>query len=196
MDIAVPLFLLSVGLPLGLQSDQIVISHRLPPGALSEYALGSQLYLPGWAVLSTSAFALLPVFTRRRARGIPHRQLFWRLTAVFAAVSVAIGGAFVLLAPFVAHLISSGSVPLGLDLRLGFASLLIVQTLGLVSGMVLNRPEEMRIQAACVMVMMVSNLALSWWLAAAIGVAGPVIASAVTVGICMTLVSGIRAARS
>jgi O-antigen/teichoic acid export membrane protein len=196
MDIAVPLFLLSVGLPLGLQSDQIVISHRLPPGALSEYALCSQLYLPGWAVLSTSAFALLPVFTRRRARGIPHRQLFWRLSGVFAAVSGAIGAAFVLLAPFVAHLISSGSVPLGLDLRLGFASLLIVQTLGLVSGMVLNRPEEMRIQAACVMVMMVSNLALSWWLAAAVGVAGPVIASAVTVGICMTLVSGIRAARS
>jgi O-antigen/teichoic acid export membrane protein len=196
MDIAVPLFLLSVGLPLGLQSDKIVISHRLPPGALSEYALCSQLYLPGWLVLSASAFALLPVFTRRRAHGIPHRQLFWRLTAIFGALSLAIGAAFVLLAPFVADLISSGHVQVGLDLRIAFAALLIVQTSGLVSGMVLNRPEEMKIQAACVMAMMVSNLALSWWLAAAVGVAGPVIASAVTVGVCMTLVSGIRAARS
>jgi hypothetical protein len=96
----------------------------------------------------------------------------------------------------VADLIADGHVPIGLDLRLGFAALLLVQTSGLVSGMVLNKPEEMTIQAAGVMAMMVSNLALSWWLAAAVGVAGPVIASAATVGICMTVPSAIRAARS
>ena len=196
LNIALPMFLLSVGLPLGLQSDKIVISHRLPPEALSEYALASQLYLPGWLVLSTSAFALLPVFARRRAKGIPHRQLWLRLTLAFGALSAAIGLAYVLLAPYVGDLIADGAVPIGLDLRIGFAALLLVQTSGLVSGMVLNRPEEMWVQAAGVLAMMVGNLALSWWLAAAVGVAGPVIASAVTVGLFMTLPSAVRAARS
>ena len=183
MSIAVPMFMLSVGLPIGLQCDKFVISHRLPPHDLSEYALCSQLYVPGWLVLSAAAFALLPVFTRRRAKGLPHRQLWARLTLAFGASSVVLGLVFTLAAPYVARLITSGRVHIGLDLRLAFAALLVVQTTGLVSAMVLNRPAEMRIQAYFVAAMMVSNVALSWVLAGRIGVAGPVVASAVTVGL-------------
>jgi O-antigen/teichoic acid export membrane protein len=196
MNIALPMFMLSVGLPIGLQCDKFVISHRLPARALSEYALCSQLYAPSWLVMSAAAFSLLPVFTRRRAKGLPHRQLWSRLIIAFGLTSMVLGAAFTLAAPFLARLITSGRVHIGLDLRLAFAALLVVQTTGLVSAMVLNRPAEMRIQAYCVVAMMVSNVALSWVFAGHVGVAGPVIASALTVGLLMTLPSGIRAARS
>ncbi len=196
MNIALPMFVLSVGLPIGLQCDKFVISHRLAPRALSEYALCSQLFVPSWLVLSAAAFALLPVFTRRRAKGLPHLRLWSRLTIVFGASSVVLGLVFVLAAPLVARLITSGRVHIGLDLRVSFAALLVVQVTGLVSAMVLNRPHEMRIQAYFVVAMMISNVALSWVLAGRVGVAGPVIASAVTVGLLMTIPSGIRAARS
>jgi O-antigen/teichoic acid export membrane protein len=196
LNIALPMFLLSVGLPIGLQSDQLVISHRLSAVALSQYALCAQLYLPGWTVLSAAAYALMPVFTRRRTRGIPHRMLWLGTTAVFASVSAFVGIVFVLAAPFVAHLISSGHLHLGLRVRLAFAVLLVVQISSLVCGMMLNRPEELRFQAGCVMVMMVANVALSWWLAAKIGISGPVVASALTVGVCMLLPLGIRGWRT
>ena len=196
MNIAVPMFVLSIGLPIGLQCDKFVISHRRPPRALSEYALCSQLYVPSWLVLTAAASALLPVFTRRRARGLPHLQLWSRLTVAFAASSLVLGLVFTLAAPFVARLIASGRVHIGLDLRMAFGALLVVQTTGLVSAMVLNRPNEMRVQAYFVVAMMISNVVLSWVLAGRVGVAGPVIASAVTVGLLMTIPSGIRAARS
>lgn len=195
MNIAVPMFVVSVGIPIGLQCDKFVISHRLPPHALSEYALCSQLYAPSWLVLTTAAFGLLPVFTRRRAKGLPHFRLWSRLSIAFASASVAFGFVFVLAAPLVARLITSGRVHLGLDLRVAFAALLVAQATGLVSAMLLNRPSEMRIQAYFVVAMMVSNVALSWVLAGRIGVAGPVVASAVTIGLLMTIPSGIRASR-
>jgi O-antigen/teichoic acid export membrane protein len=192
MNIALPMFLLSVGLPIGLHCDQLVISHRLPASALSEYGLGSQLFLPSWAVLSAAAYSLLPVFTRRRARGLPYRQLWIRLSAAFAGVSIVIGLAFVSAAPLIGALISSGRVEIGLDLRIAFAALLLVQILSLVSGMMLNRPDEMRFQAICVMAMMVVNVGLSWWFAGQFGVAGPVIASGLSVGLLMLVPLGIR----
>ncbi len=196
LAIALPMFLMTVGLPIGLQCDKVIISHRLPSRVLSEYALCSQLYVPGWLVLSAAAFALLPIFTRRRAHGVPHRRLFAAVGAGFTALSVLVAVGFVLVSPLIADVLSDGHVRLGLGLRLAFAALLVVQTAGLVSSMVLNRPEEMRFQAGCVLLMMPVNVGLSWWLAGAVGVAGPVIASAASVGVLMTLPAAIRAARS
>ncbi|MCW2530366.1 MAG: oligosaccharide flippase family protein, partial [Pseudonocardiales bacterium] len=196
LHIALPMFMLSVGLPIGLHCDQLVISHRLPDTALSEYGLGSQLFLPGWAVLSAAAYSLLPVFTRRRSQGLPYRRLWIRMSAVFAGASIIIGLAFVLAAPLVADLISSDRVRIGLDLRIAFAALLLVQILSLVSGMMLNRPDELRFQAICVMAMMVANVGLSWWFAGLFGVAGPVIASALSVGLLMLIPLAVRGLRT
>lgn len=195
LPVALPMFLLTVGLPIGLQSDKIVLGHRVPE-SLSEYALAFQLYAPLWAVLSTAAFALLPVFTRRRSLGLPHRALWLRATGGFAVLAALAGGALVLLGPLVVRLQTDGRVPVGLDLRLALAALLVLQITGLVSGMLLNSPDELRFQAACVLNMMVANVGLSWLLAGSLGVAGPVIASAVSIGLLMTVPAAVAAWRT
>jgi hypothetical protein len=195
LPVAVPMFLMTVGLPIGLQSDKLVLSHRLPE-ALSQYALTFQLYAPAWYVLSTAAFALLPVFTHRRAVGLTYRRLWVQATAIFAGLAALGGAAFVVGAPLVTHVITRGRIHPELSLRVAFASLLLVQTTGLVSGMLLNDPRELRFQAFCVLNMMIANLGLSWVLIGPLGVAGPVIASVVSMGVLMVLPAWVAAART
>lgn len=193
---ALPAFLITIGFPVGLQSDKLVISHQLSAAALTEYALAFQLYVPAWSVLSTAGMALLPVFARRRARGQGFRRLWVRVVLAFGGASATCGLLFVLLAPLVADLVSSGRILIGLDVRLAFAALLVVQTVSLVTGMTFTRPAELRIQATGVLNMMVANLALSWLLAQRLGVAGPVLASAVTLAVLVWIPSSVSAART
>jgi O-antigen/teichoic acid export membrane protein len=196
MPTALPVFILTVGVPIGLQSDRIVISHRLTTGDLSEYALATQLFTPGSAVLGTAAFALLPVFVRRRAQGTPTRALWLRVVALFVSASAIVAGVVVLLTPVAARIVSHDRIRIGLDLRLAFGALLVVQICGLVTGMVLNDPAGLRFQACCSIVMLVANLALSWVLAgSSLGVAGPVIASVVAITTLMTLPIFLRGLR-
>jgi O-antigen/teichoic acid export membrane protein len=187
LPIALPMFLITVGIPLSLQSDKIVISHQLDPTALAEYALAFQLYAPGYTVLSTAALALLPVFVRRRAHGLAFRRLWLQVTVAFAGIAVVGGVVYVVATPLVAGLVADERISLPAGLRWAFAGLLIVQISGFVSSTLLNRPREMARQATAVLNMTVANLGLSWVLAERIGVAGPVVASAITMGLLLVL---------
>ncbi len=187
LPIALPMFLISVGFPISLQSDKIVISHQLNPQALAEYALATQLYAPGFTVLSTAAMALLPIFVHRRAHGLAFRSLWLRVATGFAAVAAVGGLVYVVATPLVAGIVSDEKIRLSPGLRWAFGALLIVQISGFVTSTLLNRPEEMSRQATAVLNMSVANVGLSWVLAERVGVAGPVVASAITLGLLLVL---------
>jgi O-antigen/teichoic acid export membrane protein len=74
--------------------------------------------------------------------------------------------------------------------------LLVVQSLQMATGILLISPQQLRFQAVCVLVLVVTNLPLSWWLAGMIGPAGPVWASVITVAACQTVPAIVVASRA
>jgi O-antigen/teichoic acid export membrane protein len=110
--------------------------------------------------------------------------------AILGAAGLLGATGFLLLSPLAIGWMSAGTARPGWSLLLAFAALLVVQSLQMATGILLISPKQLRFQAVCVFVLVVTNLPLSWLLAGMIGPAGPVWASAVTVAACQ-LIPGI-----
>lgn len=188
-----PMFLISIGLPVALQSDRLVLAHRASAGALATYGLAVQLYLPLWSVLTSAGLALWPLFIARRGTGqagLPHRAV-----AGFVAAGSSLAAGLVLLGPAVAARVSGGAVHEPRHVFVAFACLLVVQSFQLPLGLFLTTPAGLRFQAWCVLLMVVVSLLASWLLASPWGAAGPVAGSAVAVLFCQAFPGLARTSR-
>jgi len=181
--VALPMMVIMVGLPLALQSDRLLLSHRASIAALASYALVAQLYGVAWSVFSVGGATLWPAFARARADGRPGAG-YRRALAGFAAAALVAAVAFPPLAAAVAHLVGGTTVVASRGLLVCFAVLLAVQVVHLPSGMLLTDAAGLGFQAVCVAAMVTVNLALGWRLAPTWGASGPVVASAVSVAAC------------
>ncbi|MGW0042409.1 lipopolysaccharide biosynthesis protein [Rhodococcus sp. NPDC003348] len=176
------LFLVGVGLPVGLQTGRILLSHLSTADELSRYALVAQMYGACWAVLSTAGMAYWPVFVKRRgARGETVR-MWWRVTAAFGAAAVVAAAGLAAVGPWTASILSGGSIVVTTGLALSFGALLLVQALHLPASVLLTRPREARWQACCVAAMAAISLAVGGALAGPWGAVGVVCAAALGVG--------------
>ena len=187
---AAPFFVIMVGVPLALQSDRIVLAHRVGPAVLSDYSYVAQLYTPLWSVLALASAALWPHFAaNNQGRGAIRKDWLTGL-AYLGAAGFLIAAAFFLLSRYVVHWMSAGRSTPEWSLLLAFAVLLIVQSLHITTGIMLLKPHQLRFQAVCVVALVLTNLPLSWMLASELGAAGPPTASAITVVACQ-LVPGV-----
>lgn len=175
------MFIVSIGLPLGLQSHRLILSHVSTPVELSRYALMAQVYGLGWMVFSTAGMALWPVFVKRRGDFRASRSLWVKSTAVFASVALLGGLVLVALGPWATSLISRGEVVATRDLAVAFGALLVVQCFHLPAGVMLTTPRESRWQSQCIMAMGVTSVVLGVWWGQTWGGAGVVSAAAVGV---------------
>ena len=193
---AAPMFVVMIGLPIALQSDRLIISHRLDAQSLSDYSYASQLYIPLWSVVSVAALALWPHF----ATGSGGRAALCRgwLTglAILSAAGVLIAGCYLLFAPFLIGWMSDGQGTPTWSLLIAFAALMVVQCVHVTTGILLIAPDKLRFQAVCVVALVITNLPLSWVLTPTLGAAGPVYASAITVLICQLIPGVIVAAHA
>ena len=82
------LFIVGVGLAVGLQTGRVLLAQFSTPAELSQYALMAQIYGVCWQVLSTAGLAYWPVFVKRRAATEETVRMWWRLTAAFAGFAV------------------------------------------------------------------------------------------------------------
>jgi O-antigen/teichoic acid export membrane protein len=190
---AAPMVIVTLGIPLALQTDRIVLAHRSSLEALAHYAVAIQLYAPLWAVIATAGSVLWPIFARRRAsstqRGVNGPLLGFTLVGCVGAVSlVAVG-------PWVAHLAAGSHLGVDRGLFMAFGVLLLIQAAQLPIGMFLMTDAGLRFQAICVACMVPVSLALSWWAAGKWGATGPVLGSIIAVLICQ-LLPGLRRARA
>ncbi|MGV9800990.1 lipopolysaccharide biosynthesis protein [Mycobacterium sp. NPDC003449] len=172
------MFVLSIGLPLGLQSHRLILSHVSTPDELSRYALTAQIFAVVWMVFDTAGMALWPVFVKRRPDPDASMRLWLKSVTVFGTLSVAAGIGIVALAPWATSLLSGGQVVATRALALAFAVLLIVECVHLPGGVMLTMPMEARWQSSCITVMGVTTVLLGTWWAGRWGGAG-VIAAAV-----------------
>ena len=177
--VAWPMLVQMIALPIAMQTDRIVLSHRSGTQALAEYNLASQMFTPIWALVSAAGVTLWPVFARARARRehrspLPMALLFGGLAAVLASVVALASG-------LLARLASGGAVELGRLLVVSFAVLMVVQAVKYPIGMFLTDARGLRFQALVVVAALPVNVGLSWYLAGPLGAAGPVIGSVVAV---------------
>jgi O-antigen/teichoic acid export membrane protein len=181
MDVAWPMLVQMVAVPLAMQTDRLVLSHRAGPDVLAEYSLAAQMFVPIWAVVSAGGIALWPVFARARAEGTPGSPL--PMAGAFGACAAVLALAVGLASPFVAQLASGGAISLGLPVVVGFAVLMVLQAVKYPLGMYLTDAPGLRYQALMIVLMLPVNVALSWYLTGPLGAAGPVVGSVVGVAL-------------
>ncbi|WP_299576165.1 hypothetical protein [uncultured Williamsia sp.] len=152
------MFVISIGLPVGLQWGRLVVAHSGDAADLASYGLAAQLYGMGWMVISTAGTAMWPIFVRRRVD--PRRTLrLWRASLLwFSTTGAAIGVVFTLAAPWVATIVSGGEVTIPTGLATAYGLLLLVQSVHLPTGSLLTTPSELRWQAWCVVAMAIVSM--------------------------------------
>jgi len=179
LALAWPMLVQLVAVPVAMQTDRIVLSHRASGEALTQYNLAAQMFTPIWAVVSTAGAALWPVFARARARG--ERRSPVPVALVFGGLAAAVATVVGLASGWLAELASGGAVTLSTSLVLAFGALMTVQALKYPLGMFLTDAAGLRFQAGMIVAMVPVNVGLSWYLAARMGPAGPVLGSVVGV---------------
>ncbi|KMO81681.1 lipopolysaccharide biosynthesis protein [Mycolicibacterium obuense] len=173
------MFVLSIGLPLGLQSHRLVLSHVSTPQELSRYALTAQIFGVVWMVFDTAGMALWPVFVKRRTATVASTQLWLRSVAVFGFSSAVAGIGIVAFAPWATSVLSGGQIVAPRALAVAFAIMLFVECVHLPGGVMLTMPREARWQSFCITVMGVTAVLLGIWWGARWGAAGVVAAATV-----------------
>jgi len=177
---ALPMLLITIGLPVALQTDRLVLSHVSTRDALSHYAIVGLLYASAWSVISSAGLTLWPKFAAMDAASPEHLLAYRRMFRAFFVAGAAGGIAFVVFGPLVTR-VWAGSSGGSFGLWCAFALLLLVQSTHLPGGMFLTQPAGLRFQAICVTAMCAVNLPLSIALARMVGAPGPVLASVVTI---------------
>jgi len=138
------MFVLTIGLPLGLQSHRLILSHVSTPGELSRYALMAQIFAVVWMVFDTAGMALWPVFVKRRSNRVASTQLWLRSVMAFGVLSAVAGLGIVALGPWATSVLSGGQVGATRALAVAFAVLLFVECIHLPGGIMLTMPREAR----------------------------------------------------
>ncbi len=175
------LFLVGVGLPVGLQTGRLLLSHLSTPLELSQYALMTQIYGVCWSVLSTAAFAYWPIFVKRRGASKQTVRMWWQLTWTFGGIAVLFTAGMVLLGPWAAKVLSGGRIEVSGWLAFAFGVLLVVQSMHLPSNVLLTRPNEARWQACWALAMAALSIGVGFAVAARFGAAGVVFAAALAI---------------
>lgn len=154
------LFVVTIGLPLGLETGRIVLSHVSSLNELSEFALMSQIYVLTWSVISTSAGALWTIFAQAREDAEGSYKVWRLMVAIFGIGGLAAGLLLWQAGPWFGSVISGGRIDVGQGTAAAFAGLLLAQSLHLPAGSLLTRPKELRYQAMCIVLMAIVSLSL------------------------------------
>lgn len=188
-DTAWPMLVQMIALPIAMQTDRIVLSHRTSEEVLVEYNLAAQMFTPIWGVVSAAGITLWPVFARARARGRSDSP--FAMSGVFAAAAGLMALAVAVASPFLADLASGGRIELPLLLVAAFTALMVLQGLKYPLGMFLTDAAGLRFQALMIVLMVPVNVGISWVLATPFGAAGPVIGSVVGVALFQVLANAL-----
>lgn len=187
LDVAWPMLVQMIALPIAMQTDRIVLSHRAGTQELAEYNLASQMFTPIWAVVSAAGVTLWPVFARARARGRDRSP--FPMAAAFGAAAAVMALGVALASPLLSELATGGAITLGPLVVVTFAVLMVVQAVKYPLGMFMTDARGLRFQAMTIVCALPVNVALSWSLAEPLGAAGPVIGSVVGVTCSQVLTS-------
>lgn len=185
---AVPMVVITLMLPLALQSHRLMLSHFDTPRGIAVYSVAAQMYNPLWAVISAGTVTLWPKFSHARVKGQEAVRALWT-TALIAVTLVAALSAVALmwLGPWGVTLIAAGHLEVPTSLLAVFGLLLLVQAAHTPSAMMLTDDAGLRLQATTTVFMLGITVGLGAIFARVWGPSGPVLASVIAVFFCQAV---------
>lgn len=171
---AIPMLIISVTVPLAMQSHRLVLSHISSAGELAQYSIAAQFYIPAYGLLATAVVTLWPVFARM---GSDAQPLWTRVLALMAGIGAVGAVGFILLIRPIGVIVTGDEIHVSPGLAASFGCLLFVMAIHQPSAVLLTTPRLLRFQAACSFIMVAISIPLSVVLAGMLGAPGPVIAT-------------------
>ncbi|WP_432511975.1 MATE family efflux transporter [Kineococcus sp. SYSU DK001] len=182
LAVAGPWLVLTLALPVAMQTDRLLLSHLAGSTELAEYGLGFALFSILSQTVSAAGVALWPVFARARTAGQVRSP--FAMAGAFGVGAAAAAVALALVLPWVVPVVGDGAVRLDAWLTWALVALVVVQAVNYPLGMYMTDAAGLRFQVFPVLLMVPLNLGLSWWLTTRLGAGGPVVGSAVAVALC------------
>jgi O-antigen/teichoic acid export membrane protein len=171
-----PMVVLTLCVPVILQSDRVVLSHVSTKQVLADYTITMQIFAPVSALIAASALPLWPMWIRARAQGNRGPSVT-RVVTLFCGAAAVICAVLVLIANPLGHLIGGPKIHLGVALPLAAAAAITMQAAALPVGMALRDPAGLRFVAACTAIALPANIALAIGLTKLWGGPGPLVAT-------------------
>lgn len=194
MKQSIPALVMWVLLPLGLQTDRLLINHLSTSDQLASYNLAAQGFSALFSIVAVGSASLWGHFANARITAtLPQAGVFSRLSLAFAGIGAILGAGYVIAMPFAVSLVSDSQVSVSRMTLVCFGVLLIVQSFHQPSAMLQTDKLGLWFNAGAVAVMTVLNLGLGLLLTRPLGAAGPVIASFVAITLGLALPSFVRA---
>lgn len=183
-NVAWPLLVQMIALPLAMSSDRLILSHLGSLDDLTEYSLTMQMFGPALGVLTTAGMSLWPVFARARAAGTATPFSPHAMAVMFGGLAVLGGAVIFALSGWLADLASGGRIELGWPILVAAAVFITVQAVKQPYGMALTDARGLAFQAVCAVVLLPVNLGLTVALTPVLGAPGPLVGSIVAVVLC------------
>lgn len=183
-----PMAVIQGVLPIGTQSDRLVLGWRSSPGQLAEYSMVAGFYAPAYSIVAAAGGTLWPRFAALRG-SVESFALYRRSLLTFSFGGAALGTALALIANPLGRWVSGD--PDGDFTWLGvcFGVLLLAQAAHLPGGMFLTDAAGLRAQAVMAVAMVILSVATGWALTPAFGAVGPVVASIASITVCQLVPS-------
>jgi O-antigen/teichoic acid export membrane protein len=167
-------FVLQVAATFASAPDNVIIAQTLGPTSVAQYAVVAKLFSVSVLLSDVGLAPLWPAYGEAMARG----DLPWVRHTLVRSVQVAALASML----FALFLVVGGNEILArwvgpgfaapLALRLGFATWVVVATLGMAVAMYLNAANLMRVQALCAIVWVPASVVLKVMLVSHWGLAG------------------------
>lgn len=185
MNMAWPMLVQMVALPIAMQTSRIVVSHVGDPGQLAQYNLAAQIFSIALQTISASGIALWPVFAKARKGNrieSPMAPTLW-----FLAGGVTIAAAMAVLSPWLTAFIADGKFQLAPLLVWSFVLFVALQAAKYPIGMYMTDLRGLRFQVIPAIIMVPLSLGISLALVPVLGAAGCVIGVSVAVALCQVI---------
>jgi O-antigen/teichoic acid export membrane protein len=171
-----PMVVLTLCVPIILQSDRVVLSHVSTKQVLANYTITMQIFAPVAALVAASALPLWPMWIKARARGERGPSVV-RVVAIFCGAAGVMCAVLVLIANPLGHLIGGSQIRLGIALPAAAALAVTMQAAALPVGMALRDPPGLRFVAVCTAFALPINIGLAIGLAKLWNGPGPLVAT-------------------
>jgi O-antigen/teichoic acid export membrane protein len=185
MATAWPMLAQMLALPIAMQTDRLLLSHLSSTQELASYNLASQMFAIVLQTIATAGVALWPIYAKARVNASIESPA--KPTLYFLAGGLILGGALAAASPWLVDFIADDKITIDGWLLGGFVAFAALQASKYPIGMYMTDSRGLRFQVLPILIMVVLNLSLSWWLIGLIGAGGSVIASAIGVAVCQVI---------
>ena len=189
-----PMLVITIALPLAYYTDRIVLSHFSTKQAVANYSVVLQMFTPVAALIAAAAQPLWPMYAKARAEG-RHGPGIGRIIVVLMFGALLAGGALVVIANPLGHIIGGKQINLGIFIPVAAALSVAGQAPAYPLAMSMRDPAGLRFSATCATLAIPANLFVSIALAKHYGAAGPLL-STFSVGLVVQTVPGLIYARN